>query len=71
MAKFNAVERHFIELGIRRVEAEFLKEIAEANGRHLFSANYGEQLMTTIMEKMDDFTSAKAKKSMNKQKQTV
>lgn len=72
MAKFDAVERYFIDEGLKMMEAGFRKEIqdAEAQGKmHLFSENYVDMMMKNLTEKMDTFTSAKAKKSMNKQKQ--
>jgi hypothetical protein len=74
MAKFDAVERYMIDQGLEMMEAGFRKEIqdAEAQGKmHLFSENYVDMQMKNIRAKMEDFTSAKAKKSINKQKQTA
>jgi hypothetical protein len=74
MTKFDGVERYMIDQGLAMMEAGFRKEIqdAEAKGRtHLFSENYVDMQMKNIRAKMNSFTSAKALKSINKEKQTA
>tara|TARA_Y100000389_G_scaffold137432_1_gene135000 strand:+ start:3679 stop:3900 length:222 start_codon:yes stop_codon:yes gene_type:complete len=69
MAKFDAVERYMIDQGLAMMEAGFRKEIqdAKSNGKtHLFSENYVDMQMKNIRAKITEFTSARAKKSINK-----
>lgn len=69
MAKFDAIERYMIDLGLSMMEAGFRKEIqdAESNGKtHLFSESYVDMQMNNIRAKITEFTSAKANKDINK-----